>query len=995
MKKTNILSLLMFVFVSSLGATAHAQSDPDIVTIGPTEVAMSSGFTLDFDVQLPAADYSGLELKVLFPSGVTFVGGGSPTSGEFSNATQVTGGRAFSQVMPLDLTGGAGVRKFRLVLNLAGSLHNDGTPLTFAVTLTGSSSATTGGPPAPIGTAPVDYTIVARGTSTFAWSSLSGAVANTITSGGGPLLSGEAVPRPGVMRRFVFGARNTGTTLTGGPQNWTVSGGSGYIFIRAFGHGWTRTTVANPNNPSSNFNVTSAHAPWAPLVGPITATYTGTATVPPALYIDVFVPCDDYGRTPEQNTLLAPDYELTASVTNRFVTYDGVVTPVSVEHGPAGAPDLTAVCGQGGSLTKSEEGLTLGGSAARWRLNLSPPFGVAEFEDAMVVDILPGDAISVTPYSTGNNLLTSFTAWVCNFDGILPTQFDVSDFLTERDLHCREGFDAFIPGDTHLVFYTPSWSDPSGVLASARTYLQTNFDPEWSRENEGLRHRNTTYFNGTSALFGGFGDLEEEVGSEDPWEFSVLSPPIPADINGLVLDVSRDVDGDNTATPLIDANGQSRVVYARVRPSGIFPWNPWMQLEIPDGVEVLAADPSPEANCVDFPPPEHRFFPSDLTQNPLEFTFGDGDSPWRLGVEGCRAGVNLTFRLDPDYPFIDGQQVVFFGTAGSDSQVAPNLTDSTSFTAVVTTGMDIALEGDCWTAEVDGVSPPDEGLILFKTTAVNRGSQALDEMELRFVVPAGSSYQTAFPGSDFPLGAILEVSRDGGTTWAPAPTLPDATITDVRIAGFSIEGLGFEAPRPSFYVAVQSNAPTGFVAGQAWAETPTAALGRTAIEEVVVDAEACEPECVCPPSSNPCEVVACDTERTCVATTVDDGTTCAVPTDLCVLAASCQAGVCTPTQRVVCNDQDMCTTDACNPLSGLCTAAEPDCTERAIYMPVTSQGVAVGAIRCDLVPRANGLVLECDTRDGTFVLHPDQGDVCSGTTDPDPDGGGGGGEVPF
>jgi hypothetical protein len=976
----SIVSGLILGLVASASFVSDAQAQPIIpvlVTDGPAEVNVLSSFSVDIDVQLPAGDYTGLQLKVLYPSAIQFIGSGSPTSAEFGDSVGVTGGRAWNQELSLDLSGGAGVRKFRITGNVKTNTVRDGGNVSFAVSLTGNVAETTGGLAVPFEAVPVAHVVISRGTMNYRWTNNGTTLANTTTIGGGPIVSGEATPRTGILRRFAFSTTNGGTARMDGPQNWTISGGSGYRFVRAFGHGWSPTAIANPDNAVASVVVNSTHTAWEPLVGPITATYTGTAQTTPALYVDVFVPCDDFGKTAEQNTELAANYQLTVNVASRFIDGAGAITPVELSHGPIGTLNLTSVCGQGGGVSKIEENLYSGGASTRWRIIATPPFGVTEVENAMLVDVLHPGVVQISSYNALGNILNSFTPWTCDFSTVFTGHFTPQQFLDNRDDHCRQGYGGVLPTDTHLVYFTPLWTSEDGVLLPASAYIQTRYDATWARANVGARITNRAYFNGTAGLFGALGDTVEEVDTEDPWEASALSDPLPADVNGLYFQVSRDPNGGNVNSQLIDANGQTRLVYAKVGNNGIYPLNPRLWFNIPTGVEVVSAAPSPSTSCSNYPSSANRVFPSDLTTSPLFLSFGDATVPWRLATEGCRPGIDLTFRLDPSFPFIDGQIITFSGAATADTQVGAQITDSTTFRAVVTTGMDVRLEGGCWTAPELEVTPPKLGLILYKASAINRGTEDLDAMELRFIMPPGSVYQTAFAGVDFPSGATLQVSRDGGTTWANAPTLPDPTVTDVRVAGFSIDGLGLAAARPSFYVAVEANAPTGMVVGGAWVQTPTSNLGRTPTKLVEVDAAVCEPVCDCAPSSNACVTVGCDDQGACVTTPVENGTACTFDNNLCVLAASCVSGSCRAIEEVKCEDQDMCTADACNPQTGLCTFAAPDCSTRPVYMPVTRLGRPAGAIMCTLVPMGDGMTLQCDTKDGAFVLHADQAGVCN------------------
>jgi outer membrane protein assembly factor BamB len=75
---------------------------------------------------------------------------------------------------------------------------------------------------------------------------------------------------------------------------------------------------------------------------------------------------------------------------------------------------------------------------------------------------------------------------------------------------------------------------------------------------------------------------------------------------------------------------------------------------------------------------------------------------------------------------------------------------------------------------------------------------------------------------------------------------------------------------------------------------------------------------------NPCTTDACDAALGCVRTDVTDGTACLDAT-VCNGTETCQAGVCTGGTAIECDDGNACTTDACNAISGCSHTPIPGC----------------------------------------------------------------------
>jgi len=804
-----------------LGAAAHAQT---LLVEGPTAPAqIGNNFDIDVTLQLPEGYYTGIQVKVTLPPTsvplITQIGSASPTSGEFDNATYngTTRTYTWNQIMPLDLTAGAGVRKFRVVARPERWRTDDHQPFEFTITATGDVSATVEGPAAPFADLDDSYEVTATGTSGIGFGH---GINETVTNLGWGV-SSESTPRTGLFRRFIFPRANTGYTPLDADSTWDVTLGANYIFVRAYG-----TTGHSSTTEVANIVIDQAPAAWTAVGSThVIARLTSGVIAENAsnLMVEVFVPCAHLGQSASDAAENAPLYTGQAITSATSTDFLGTEVEVSDTSGLLAGPTLTTVCGEGGGVGKVEEDIVGNGRQAAWRATISVPAGTVSVTNAMLVDLLPPETTAVSfPSSTLTYGVEDFTRYFCNFAGVFTGYFDTTQFLTERDAHCHA---SFVAGDTHLVFWSDLWQAADNSFSSFSQYYTTQVSAAWLAANEGTRIRNTVYFNGATN-YGARGDTAVETGTEDPWEASVLSDPFPSDQGVVVI-------GSPTVSALIDANGGNGSFTFDISDDTNFAsvWNPVLTVQVPPG--VIITNRTITYNCaapidVDLPA-------SPYTDRPLVYAFGSLANPYYLDG-GCNIRVATTLTLDASYPFIDRQPLGFIGSVIGGNDATP-ATRTVTHRPLVTTGIDVQLESSCYTAPVDPYvpAPATPGMALFRAIAINRGSENLSEIELRFIVPANTTYVDAFVGPDFPAGVSIEVSRNGGSTWGAPPSGPDATVTDVRIIGFGIEGLGLSALRPSFYVAVM---PTGLgaVVGHAWMETPSFSLGRTPEKETPFEA---------------------------------------------------------------------------------------------------------------------------------------------------------------
>lgn len=933
MKRTILYRIASAIgLLMAFGAAAHAQTSEVTVQLGPDDVRPIGGASFDYEVvvDFPTGLYTDARVKAFLPVGITGGATGSPTSGEFNNAVYNATERSYTwiqQVPEIDVTEGSGVRKFTIEVSLPRYTTRDGQPFTFVATANG----TLDGLPFPEATD--DQIITGSGPGlalALGWNSSVGYGLGAARRWG---LSDEPTPRPGWFGSLVMPVLNSGTGPTNAGATISAEVGAGYYVLSVAGSaGVTLAEGVTPYQRGGTWTGTRTNASTSTQIG-----YVSVA---------VFVPCDDFGKTPAEAAAAAADYASHGSFAASGTDYAGEVVTKSLVGGNITGPNLQTVCGSGGSFVTDFKSLINAGTRASWSSTTTPPAGATSITDAMMVDVLPPNA---SAFGTINSwgLSADFTTHYCMFSDLAGAHFSAAEFLARSATDCHP---AWAPGDTHIVVYSPEWkaNEDTGVMSAIGIEFYVDVSEAYSLAHIGETLMNRGYFNGTT-IYGPRGDQDAANDAADVWQHAAASTAFPVDAGRLVIGVAT----NGRPTSPIDANDGAGVATWTFGNDAALRWpvNPSFSITAPPGIIITNFVFTAGATC-ETPVPA-GVVPTAPFGSTIAFELGSEAQPWRIAPETCGGSLKVNFMVDRLYPFFDNQVVNFVVTGTVDNQQGPPTTLTTANTStriIVTTGMDVQLEGGCWTTPVEGVTPPQQGQVLFETTAINRGSEDLDAMELRFIVPPGAIYQSAFAGPDFPAGTAIEVSRDGGVTWDSAPAFADATVSDVRIAGFSIEGAGIDALRPSFYVAVKADDPSATITAKAWSETPTQGLGRTPEKELAIDAAQCRPACDCPdPTPNDaCSTGGCDAEGACIQVDVEDQTSCTIPGDVCVTAAECQAGICTATATTTCNDADTCTGDRCDPALGCVFDDRYDCErERPFYFPVRgAKGELMGAVRC-------------------------------------------------
>ncbi|MCA9516443.1 MAG: hypothetical protein KC635_15995 [Myxococcales bacterium] len=817
------------------------------------------------------------------------------------------------------------------------------------------------------------HTITMHGTTTFTWAGYENASGNLVGR------FGQDGTTTGISRRFVFAPINKGTAKMGSPVDFDVTWGSGYQYVRAgvgiyaptYNYGFTL-------DPDKVVLDTPAPTAWAAGAGSLsgttvedlqTATVGGNATggTRQAMFVELFIPCSAFGKTQAESDAQQAQYAVSANAATEWVDADGTVEQPYSLTGPAiGATDLTKTCGEGAamSLTHYYPAPVDPGYRFDWLTRITTPFGVSSYTRAMLAYPIPVDIVSVS--NPSSSPLSG--VWRCNFS-TFPGSFTIDEFLGRRDSFCEPGLGAVgtasAAGHDTVVYY----GENESVGLSLSGYLYTDYTYAYALAHPGETHVQTSFFVGETAVFGTF-ELSD----------SAVSPPIPS-TGTVALQMGRDNNWNGSDAPEtinLDANAGVGNLYVRmIANTGLYQYNPAFAVSWPDGViidEIYALEPATVTPATS---------PSAPYTSPAAWSAGSASEPYLLtgNVWG-----RVRFHVDPAYPWIDGQRINFSGVGAAED--GPDVTATTYYIANVATGMDFQISGGCWAEEAWAgwnadeayVAPPNaqEGLLVYKATAINRGRDALTDMELRFVMPPASdaTFVTAFAGADMPSAAVISYSYDHGASWTTSILSTDG-ITDVRATGIDIPGDGLDAPRPALYVGVLPTVSATTVTGSGWAYTDTFELGATQTKTAEVDATACRAACVC--DERACQTYTCDAEGTCVYANVADNTLCAYEgSDLCVLSAGCRAGACVAAETVSCGDGDACTDVACDPATGQCASSPVvDCNANGLpfYLTVTNDVQRVqGAVVCYV----QGGVLSCDAPGGTFALHTELRHSCGG-----------------
>ncbi len=109
----------------------------------------------------------------------------------------------------------------------------------------------------------------------------------------------------------------------------------------------------------------------------------------------------------------------------------------------------------------------------------------------------------------------------------------------------------------------------------------------------------------------------------------------------------------------------------------------------------------------------------------------------------------------------------------------------------------------------------------------------------------------------------------------------------------------------------------------------------------------------CVASNSPCRATACvPASGACTETTVADGITCDADGSVCTVGDACLAGTCTAGPQKVCNDGNVCTDDACDPLIG--------CTKTPNSAPCSDSNACTVADTCQGGACVSGVATVCN-----------------------------------
>lgn len=813
--------LLMTLAALALLAPVARADAPTVRTVtmtGPATTAISvdqvsPAYELVVTLDLPQGYYENLQVKVMRPDAAlspqaSLKSHASPTGWTVATATASV--RTFT-IPSVDLTTQGASYLFRVFGVFDSYYTKDGTPMTFTVEVTGKEGASSSST-APFATMTANHTVTATAVTSLAFfpahfAALRGTIvypAGATTDAGG---------NPGVAYTYRVNAN-----LGGGPRSdpggtLTLSpNGSFSPDITYIGSIPSMELSVQPNG-----TVTGAPAMWSAPSGPITTTFGYAFFHGPSggTYGDtaytLFFPCD---ALPLDRT--AATVDIAAHVTE--TKWSGTVVPHDITSTLAPSSQIPA-CGTGGALTLDHwSGVFGGGTRADWRMTLTWPTGIPVITSPMQVLELPPETTALSFGTNASNELweTGFERWSCNFNGLFGGgQFSPADFVANRATRCRQLNGAtpgtFMAGDTHLVLYAASTSGLEGtILKSPRWTAYTTVPPDWS-----TRHGNTittrAWFNATYELDGTTHTIGDNVvgnTTTDGWErtYSKTLPSFAAPT------LSNGGQSD------LDANaGQSTLIRTVYVGSGLYPRNPVVTVTVPDGFDVIAIAAPSFAGCPTVP--TAITYPA-LTDRPLVFRFGSDAEPWYQQCDFSNVGITL--QAQASYPFVHKELRNVVVRVDADNTNTPyNASSTGTARMLVASGEDAQLTGEsCWQG----------GGTTYRATAVNRGQLDLTNIELRYSVPAGATFVSAALGNVATSGSF-EVSTDGGTSWSAYTGSAPSTVTDVRLVGFTIPGLGIDAIRPYFDVTV---APTnvGPVTASAWMSSAELGVAPVVYSEV-------------------------------------------------------------------------------------------------------------------------------------------------------------------
>jgi uncharacterized repeat protein (TIGR01451 family) len=157
----------------------------------------------------------------------------------------------------------------------------------------------------------------------------------------------------------------------------------------------------------------------------------------------------------------------------------------------------------------------------------------------------------------------------------------------------------------------------------------------------------------------------------------------------------------------------------------------------------------------------------------------------------------------------------------------------------------------------------------------------------------------------------------------------------------------------------------------------TICLNDPGVGVTVLPAEICTTNADCN-DGNPCTTDTCNpTTGLCQSTQAPDGTQCD-DLNACTVGNVCHAGACgTP---VVCNDSNPCTTDVCNPATGACTSTPLACDDGN---PCTTDTCSAATGGCVFTPAPAGTTCNdgnaCTTGDTCVQIPGSLTPICQGT----------------
>lgn len=288
-------------------------------------------------------------------------------------------------------------------------------------------------------------------------------------------VDGNGTFEPGISFNYAFNGYNNGTGQVdpGSTFAVTIPSFAHYLEVVELAHFYEESWTTNVNG--STITLTDSY-PIGYTVGN-DQFYVNSMRQTSYLAVRVWLSCDDMGPLSGK---VAGDYDATVTLNGNEPTTGGPQVLGPITQTLKVPYDLVRdACGVGETAVKTEMPYYNSRASGRfggWAITFTPPRGVFNLPDPIIVDYLP-------PKTTicGTSQPGEFTAYYCNVPEV-PYNFSRSDFIDSyRANRCSTTITN--PQDvTHVVWEAVSWGTPLAI--SAISFGITHFNDEGLPDGE-------------------------------------------------------------------------------------------------------------------------------------------------------------------------------------------------------------------------------------------------------------------------------------------------------------------------------------------------------------------------------------------------------------------------------------------------------------------------------------------------------------------------------